>query len=249
MTRDLVSEVSRSAQPVTGAERDLIDRTLRWNELFCHWPDEARGRLVKDARLRAYDRRTQVLAHDRHAREMLAVASGFMEVGCVDAEGRRYLHGLLGAGHIAAVVRLLEDEPLPYQYHAHEDSVIVHLTCDTVLAVLAEQPQLWREVARMGLQRHRYSLQALHDKVLNSIPQRLVVTLLRLAEYYGVSESGGVALGVRLSQHDLAAMLGVSRQTINRELGVLIEQGILDVSYNRIVIRDPLRLKGLLQQP
>lgn len=44
-------------------------------------------------------------------------------------------------------------------------------------------------------------------------------------------------------------MLGVSRQTINRELGVLIEQGILDASYNRIVIRDPVRLKGLLQQP
>lgn len=249
MTRELLVERSGPTRSVPGTERELIDRTLRWNELFCHWPDEARGRLVNHARLRVYDRRTQVLAHDRQAREMLAVASGCLEVGCIDAEGRKYLHGLLGAGHIAAVVRLLDDEPLPYQYHAHEDSVIVHLACDVVLAVLAEYPQLWREVARMGLQRQRYSLQSLHERVLSTIPQRLVVTLVRLAEYYGVSESGGVALGVRLSQHDLAAMLGVSRQTINRELGVLIEQGILDASYNRIVIRDPVRLKGLLQQP
>lgn len=234
---------------MTGTDRELIDRTLRWNELFRHWPDEARVRLVREARLRAYDRRTQVLAHDRQAREMLAVASGCLEVGCVDAEGRRYLHGLLGAGHIAAVVRLLDDEPLPYHYHAHEDSVIVHLACSSVLSVLAEHPQLWREVARMGLQRHRYSLQTLHEKALNGIPQRLVVTLLRLADYYGVTDSEGLALGVRLSQHDLAAMLGVSRQTINRELGLLIEQGILDASYSRIVIKDLARLKALVQLP
>lgn len=249
MTLEPMDLLPAARQPVPGSELELIERSLRWNELFSPWPDEARRRLAKEARLRTYHRRTQVLAHDRHARDLLAVVSGCLEVGCGDAEGRKYVHGLLGPGHLAPLVRLLEDQPLPYNYHAHEDSVIVHVACDAVLSVLAEQPQLWREVARLGLRRQRHSLQALHEQVLSSIPQRLVVTLLRLVDFYGVAESEGLALRVRLSQHDLAAMLGVSRQTINRELGLLIEQGILDATYNRIIVKDLVRLKERVQWP
>lgn len=227
----------------------LINRALRWNELFGPWPDEVRARLAAQARLRRYGRRTQVLAHDRQARELLCVVSGCLEVGCVDADGRKFVHGLLGPGHIAPLVRLLEDVPLPYDYHAHEDSVIVHLGCEVVLEVLGSQPSLWREVARLALQRQRYSLATLHERALGGIAQRLVVTLLRLAAFYGNSEPEGLALRVRLSQHDLAAMLGVSRQTINREMGELIAQGVLEATYNRIVIKDLERLQALARWP
>ena len=79
-----------------------------------------------------------------------------------------------------------------------------------VLEVLGSQPSLWREVARLALQRQRYSLATLHERALGGIPQRLVVTLVRLAAFYGNSEPEGLALRVRLSQHDLAAMLAKS---------------------------------------
>lgn len=243
---DPVSVEAAKDLPISaGTDRELIDRALRWSELFRSWPDEARARLVAGAWLRRYSRLEQVLAHNRQARELMAVVSGCLEVGCVDADGRKFVHGLLGPGHVAGVVRLLEDEPLPYSYQAHEDAVIVHLGCDDVLAVLEAQPQLWREVAHLGLLRQRYSLSSLHERVLNGIPQRLAAKLLRLADFYGYSEPEGLVLRVRLSQHDLAAMLGVSRQTINRELGALIEQGIIDARYNCIVIKDLRRLQGL----
>jgi len=229
--------------PVT--DGSLIDRALRWNELFGTWPEEVRAQLAAQARLRRYGRRTQVLAHDRQARELLCVVSGCLEVGCVDAEGRKFVYGLMRPGHVAPLVRLLEDAPLPYDYHAHEDSVILHLACEAVLEVLDSQPQLWREVARLALQRQRFSLACLHERVLGGIPQRLVVTLLRLAALYGNSEPEGLALRVRLSQHDLAAILGVSRQTINREMGELIAQGVLEATYNRIVIKDLERLQAM----
>jgi CRP/FNR family cyclic AMP-dependent transcriptional regulator len=230
-------------------DSSLIERALRWSELFSSWPEEVRARLAGLARLRRYGRRTQVLAHDRRARELLCVVSGCLEVGCVDAEGHKFVHGLLGPGHIAPLVRLLEDAPLPYDYHAHEDSVIVHLSCEAVLEVLDSQPSLWREVAGLALQRQRYSLATAHERALGDIAQRLVVTLLRLAALYGHSEPEGLALRVRLSQHDLAAMLGVSRQTINREMGELIAQGVLEATYNRIVIKDLERLQALARWP
>ena len=201
---------------------------------------------MKSARMERYSRRTQVLAHDRHRREVLVVVSGCLEISSMSANGRKYVNALLGPGQVAPLVRLLEDVPLAYDYHAHEDSVIVHLPSDAVIAVLDAEPVLWRDVAKLGLQRQRLSIVLLQNQMLNSIHGRVAATLMSLVHFYngqgpGTGESDGGPL-VRLSQNDLAAMLGLSRQTINKELGRLVEEGAIDMRYKRIRIVDADRL-------
>ena len=201
---------------------------------------------MKSARMERYRRRTQVLAHDRHRRELLVVVSGCLEISSMSAHGRKYVNALLGPGQVAPLVRLLEDVPLPYDYHAHEDSVIIHLPSDAVIAVLDAEPVLWRDVAKLGLQRQRLSIVLLQNQMLNSIHGRVAATLMSLIHFYGGQGPGTAedADGplVRLSQNDLAAMLGLSRQTINKELGRLVEEGAIDMRYKRIRIVDAERL-------
>jgi len=220
----------------------LLERALRWNELFSRWPDARRADLMKSARLERYSRRTQVLAHDRHRRELLVVVSGCLEISSMSTHGRKYVNALLGPGQVAPLVRLLDDVPLAYDYHAHEDSVIVHLPCDAVIAVLDAEPILWRDVAKLGLQRQRLSIVLLQNQMLNSIRGRVAATLMSLIHFYSGQGDGDAAPLVRLSQNDLAAMLGLSRQTINKELGRLVEEGAIDMSYKRIRIVDAERL-------
>lgn len=201
---------------------------------------------MKSARMERYSRRTQVLAHDRHRRELLVVVSGCLEISSMSTHGRKYVNALLGPGQVAPLVRLLEDVPLPYDYHAHEDSVIIHLPSDAVIAVLDAEPVLWRDVAKLGLQRQRLSIVLLQNQMLNSIHGRVAATLMSLVHFYGGQGPGTTenAEGplVRLSQNDLAAMLGLSRQTINKELGRLVEEGAIDMRYKRIRIVDADRL-------
>ncbi|KAF1068138.1 Crp/Fnr family transcriptional regulator [Variovorax sp.] len=197
---------------------------------------------MKSARLERYGRRTQVLAHDRHRRELLVVVSGCLEISSMSPNGRKYVNALLGPGQVAPLVRLLEEVPLAYDYHAHEDSVIVHLPSDAVLAVLDAEPLLWRDVAKLGLQRQRLSIVLLQNQMLNSIHGRVAAALMNLVHFYsGQGEDGAPPL-VRLSQTDLAAMLGLSRQTVNKELGRLVEEGAIDMRYKRIRIIDAERL-------
>jgi len=223
----------------------LMERALRWNELFSRWPEARREELLKSARMERYRRRTQVLSHDRHRRELLVVVSGCLEISSVSPFGRKYVNALLGPGQVAPVVRLLEDVPLAYDYHAHEDSVIIHLPSDAVIAVLDAEPILWRDVARLGLQRQRMSVAMLEAQTLGSIRRRVAATLMNLVEIYGTRQQAGVDLRVRLSQHDLASMLGLSRQTINKELGLLVDEGVLGLSYKRMVVRDPVALRRI----
>ncbi len=132
--------------------------------------------------------------------------------------------------------------PLPYDYHAHEDSVIVHLPSDAVIALLDAEPVLWRDVAKLALQRQRLSVMLLQSQMLNSVRARVAATLMSVIHFYGMQVKAAASLPVRLSQYDLAAMLGLSRQTINQELGRLVAEGVIDMSYKRIRIVDADKL-------
>lgn len=204
---------------------------------------------MRSARLERYRRRTQVLSEDRHKRELLAVVSGYLEISSSTALGRKYVTGLVGSGQIAPLVRLLDDVPLGYDYHAHDDSVIVHLPCDAVLAVMDADPVLWRSVARLGLQRQRQSVAALQSQMLAPVRGRVAATLLSLAELHGAREQDGLQVRLHLSQADLAAMLTLSRQTINKELGRLVAQGLIALSYKRIMVLDSEALRRIALTP
>ena len=64
-------------------------------------------------------------------------------------------------------------------------------------------------------------------------------------EQYGRSVDGGVQLALKLSQDELAAMLGVSRQSLNRELMALHADGFVSSAYARITLHDVAALSAL----
>ena len=76
-------------------------------------------------------------------------------------------------------------------------------------------------------------------------PQRIAATLASLGRLHGVREEEGSTLRLRLSQDDLGAMLGVSRQSVSKELRVLEKAGVVGADYSRITIHDVNALNAL----
>jgi CRP/FNR family transcriptional regulator len=73
-----------------------------------------------------------------------------------------------------------------------------------------------------------------------SVPGRLVDVLGRLAADHGIVESdGSVRLDLDLTHKDLADLIGTSRETLTKELGVLADVGLLRVAHRTIVLVQP----------
>src|SRR3546814_11013623 len=87
-------------------------------------------------------------------------------------------------------------------------------------------------------------LRLLHDQTLGSLEQRMATTLAHLARIHGIEVEGGIEVGLRLPQEQLGAMLGVTRQSVNRVLRDMARAGVIDIDYNRITIRDAAALDG-----
>lgn len=230
------------------ADADLIGRALRLNELFSRWSQAQRDALQAAARLVRYRRRTHVMAEDRCQRDLLLVVAGCIEVSFSSEDGRKFLYGMVGPGQVVALVRLFQYDRVAFDYYAHEDSVLVHLPCDHVLSLLDADPLLWREVARLLTTRHHYAMVTLRAQSLGSTRRRVAAALLQMAEVPGQSELVGQTVQLRLSQNDLAAMLSMTRQTINKVVGEFMEAGLLTMAYKRFTLLDKAALTRLADE-
>ena len=74
---------------------------------------------------------------------------------------------------------------------------------------------------------------------------RLARLLVELAESYGSSRAGGVVIGCRLTQPELATLVGAAETTIHKVLRELREEGLLETGYRSTAIRDLPRLRQL----
>jgi CRP-like cAMP-binding protein len=76
-----------------------------------------------------------------------------------------------------------------------------------------------------------------------NIPARLAKKLLEIGEAFGNKDGEAIEIHLKLSQKELADMVGATRESINKELRVLREKGLVSVTEETIYIHDINRLK------
>ena len=178
---------------------------------------------------------------------MLVVASGCVAVDHVDAAGQRFLLSMYGPGDITSLIRLLTDAPFRFGFHAREPSTVVHIPCDAMTAVLDAHPILWKDLCLLMLARTHQSILLQQQRSSGQVTQMVADSVVQLARARGQDGAARARGGVQVSQTELAAMLSVSRQTINKVLQGLQRAGLLTVRYGRLEGVDLPRLSRLAQ--
>jgi len=91
----------------------------------------------------------------------------------------------------------------------------------------------------------RFSNGLFIDLSLNDLIGRVARRILEAARAFGEPGAHGVSLEFPLSQTEIASMVGVSRQTVNRALQQLQGAGVITTEYNGIRVHDLERLQAL----
>lgn len=112
-----------------------------------------------------------------------------------------------------------------------------------VMGSPAVHQQLIRHLSeRMGEQQ-----QAISHLVNDDSEHRLGVALLDLADRLGQPENDAVRIGQRLTQEELAEMVGTTRETLAHTLADFRRRDLLDTAHHQVVIRDAERLAEVAQ--
>lgn len=157
---------------------------------------------------------------------------------CIDgASGRRLLLKVLRANELFGESVALDRRPAPVSVEARselETAMIPLHRLDRLRGLFAEIDAALSAVAAANL---RSVLDVLEEQALLSLPERTVSRLLVLCREEGWSEGQSGAVRLALSQSELAAMLGASRQAVNVELAGLETRGVIARGFRSIEVR------------
>jgi len=95
----------------------------------------------------------------------------------------------------------------------------------------------------------RLTASKFRDLLLFGKPGALASTLIRLANTYGDACPDGIRIALKLTHAELADFIGTTRESVNRMLNGLKDEGVIDVRGGRIVILRPDALRSICHCP
>ncbi|MFQ6351093.1 Crp/Fnr family transcriptional regulator [Pseudomonas sp. R11F] len=207
---------------------------------FSHLPEPFQHSLLAHARLRQLEAGQYLFKRGDPPCGLYAVLDGAVRISAVNAQGKEAVLSLVETPYWFGEICLFDNLPRTHDALAMGACMLLQVPQMALLGVLEHHPAYWRDLALLMSHKLRLSLINIEQMSLMPASARLAHRLLMIAEGYG--ETDQVRRTLQLPQEDLAAMLGLSRQTTNSLLKALELQGTIGLSYGAIEVLD---LQGL----
>jgi len=129
---------------------------------------------------------------------------------------------------------------------AQSDAVVYVTPAKEVLAIAGRNAQLSIRIATMLSSRSARLEARLGGVTFLSAPARLAALYLELAQDFGVRDSRGVIINLRLTHKEMASLIGVTRETVSFCVLDMRKKGLIETEGKRVVLLDAKRLEKMV---
>ncbi|MBA3728990.1 MAG: Crp/Fnr family transcriptional regulator [Actinobacteria bacterium] len=187
-----------------------------------------------------YRRGEVVFREGEPAERLFVIGEGKVKLTISSAGGGELLIGVLGRGQIFGELAVIDRGPRAMNARAMEEALVYALNADLFWTILENRPALARRLLELMARRLRRADQTSQDLVFFDAPTRLARRILQLAEEHGepVGE-GAVRLTVRVTQEEMAQMIGVTRGSVNRLIASFAGRGWIDWNDGHPIVLSP----------
>lgn len=222
----------------------LAVESLRRCALFAHVDDVALHSLAAQMRRRRF-RRNEVVFHRGDIGDSLqVVVSGGVKIVLPSEAGEEAIIATLWPGDAFGEMALLDGSPRSATATTLEVTETLALPRDEFMRLLAVDPALVLALFHALAEELRRLTGHVEELHFLDLAGRLSTRLARLARNAAPNATGPVELDWPYTQSDLASMIGGTRQSVNRLLSVLVDDGLVRVERETLVIPDVAGLEA-----
>ena len=217
---------------------------LRRCPLFSRVDDATLLRCMESLRSRRYRRNETIFHQGDPGDSLYVIESGAVKIVLPDPEGEEgAIIATLGPGDFFGELALLDGEEHSATAVALEATEAQVLRRDAFDRLVDEDPNLRRALFAGLVGELRRLTQHVGELHFLNLPGRLALRIVRMARDAEPGARGEIRLSWPFSQSELAAMIGGTRQTVNRLLADFAAEGLIRIEKETLVIPDLERLE------
>ncbi len=207
-------------------------------DLFKNLDPPVLNQLARSVTFRNYRRGHLIFAQGEPGDSLFVISEGLVKVFVTSEEGEDMVLVTLRPPETFGELALIDGGLRSASAEAIEPTTTLTLSRGPLIELLQGHPNLAQALlSSLGGLVRRLTEQAA-DLVFLDLHGRVAKLLLSLAEERGRHEGKEVLLDLQLTQGDLAAMVGGSRQSVNHILHAFQRRGYLEIEGRRIALKD-----------
>ncbi len=192
--------------------------------------------LITRARLRQFDAGETIFLMGSPGSSMMMVLAGEVRISVPSPDGREVVLAILREGQYFGEMAMLDGKERTADARALTPCTLAVLERRDMLALFERHPQAWSRMVEVLCERLRATDQHVAEIALLKLPTRLAKVLLRTAR--PDNSQLGRATAISLSQRELGALVGATRESVNRCLREWQRCGVVRVDNNAITLLD-----------
>ncbi len=221
---------------------DILKRVTMFSEMA----EDELDKIAQITDLRQYPRNSTIFVEAQERTTIYFIQSGSIKVTRVDNSGNEQVITLLQKGEMFPHVGFFDDSPYPGTAQTITDCKLLAISIKDFDRLLNSNPQIAKSVMKMMAKKILQLQSRLQVAISGDVYQKVVMSLLLLVQEYGIVKEDGILISIPLTHQDLANMLGMSRESVNRVLNQLKKEKILNINRKGILIYNLDMLENIL---
>jgi CRP/FNR family cyclic AMP-dependent transcriptional regulator len=201
----------------------------------------------EDLRARGVIRRIArgaALSYERQVPDrVLVLLRGHVKLSSLSEDSKEVVLGIRGPGDLIGAQSVIDSQPRSASALALEQIEALVLPADEFLAYLRRYPDVSLEVMKTISARLRDCDRKRVELAAQDSVARVAARVAELAERFGEPTDCGVRITLPISQEELAAWIGCSREAVSKALHSMRELGWLETQRRCITVHDRAALQ------
>jgi CRP-like cAMP-binding protein len=203
------------------------------------------GELVADERAQLEElgsrrryRRGDVLFHQGDdAGAVLVLLDGHVKAAMLN-DGREVILAFPGPGELLGELSAIDGEPRSGTVRAIDDVEALVIPGSAFRALLENRPRIAFVLLCSVIARLRTADRQRVDYAVNDVVVRVAGRLVELCDRFGTEDGVGIEIGLALTQDEVAAWAGASREAVAKAMALLRTLGWIQTERRRILVLD-----------
>lgn len=170
---------------------------------------------------------------------LYVILHGKVKIHNETPDGGECIIAIMSDGEFFGELAVIDGEERSADATTMESSELLMLTRDDLHDIIHRYPRISLRLLSTLAGRLRRTTETYLANSALDVNGRLAMQLLRLAEQHGVVTANGVRIDLHLTQTDLGALVGASRESVNKVMGFFRRQGYIALDERgRIILRN-----------